>query len=246
MTTAPAAARTGQLMLAGQAAAPDGPVDLTVMWTMHRGFRRDLENFARAVPATPVDARATWAALALRWAEFSTILHGHHSGEDAGIWPLLLERVDAAGDIDGLSTLEAMTAEHRVIDPLLDACGAGFRRMTVTPGASTRNALAEHLVAAHEHLGKHLAHEEREAMALVQRHLTQEEWLSISVEYFEKPLTSRELMRLAAWVIHELPAEAVDRMRSEPKVPLLLLVWRFFLRRPFERRERRAFGYLPA
>jgi len=33
----------GQLLLRGQAAAPDGPVDLTVMWTMHRGFRRDLE-----------------------------------------------------------------------------------------------------------------------------------------------------------------------------------------------------------
>jgi hypothetical protein len=32
-------------------------------------------------------------------------------------------------------------------------------------------------------------------------------------------------------------------MRSEPKVPLLLLVWRLLLRRPFERRERRAFRY---
>lgn len=243
MTTAPTTPRTGQLMLPGQAAAPDGPVDLTVMWTMHRGFRRDLENFARAVPATPLDDRATWAALAARWDVFSRILHDHHSGEDAGVWPLLLERVEAAGDAEGRSTLEAMAAEHRVIDPLLDACAAGFRRMTVTPGAATRDTLAQHVSAAREHLGEHLAHEERDAMALVQRHLTQEEWLRISVEYFEKPLTSRQLLAVAAWVLHELPAEAVDRMRLEPKVPLLILVWRLFLRRPFERRERRAFRY---
>ena len=243
MTTTPRA--TGQLVLPGQAAAPDGPVDLTVMWTMHRGFRRDLENFSRAVPATPVDDRATWTALAARWEEFAQILHGHHSGEDAGIWPLLLERTDAAGDVDGRSTLQAMAAEHRVIDPLLDACGSGFRRMAVTPGGATRDALSQHVAAAHHHLGEHLAHEERDAMTLVQRHITPDEWLRISDEYFGKPLTARELLRVAAWVLHDLPAEAIERMRTDPKVPTLIAVWRLFLRRPFERRERRAFRYLP-
>jgi hypothetical protein len=242
MTTT-SATRTGQLMLPGQAAAPDGPVDLTPMFTMHRGFRRDLENFARAVSVTPVDDAVTWAALARRWTLFASILHHHHSGEDAGLWPLLLDRVDATGDAEARRTLEAMAAEHGVIDPLLDRCAAGFRRMTVTPGAATREALARDVAAAQDHLGEHLAHEERDAMALVQRHLTQEEWVRISVEYFDKPLSSRELVRLAAWVLHELPAEALDRMRFEPKVPTLILVWRLFLRRPFERRERRAFRY---
>jgi hypothetical protein len=245
MTTAVTSPRTGQLLLAGQAAAPDGPVDLTVMWTMHRGFRRDLEQFTRAVPATPVDDAATWTALAGRWDVFARILHGHHTAEDTGIWPLLLERVDAAGDAEGRSTLEAMAAEHRVIDPLLDACASGFRRMVVTPGSATRDALAQHVETARARLGEHLAHEERDAMALVQRHLTQDEWLRISVAYFEEPLTSRELLGIAAWVLPGLPTEALDRMRTEPKVPLLILVWRLALRRPFERRERRAFRYLP-
>jgi hypothetical protein len=243
MTTT-AAHRTGQLMLPGQAAAPDGPVDLTIMWTMHHGFRRDLQNFERAVPATPLGDQATWSALTTRWDRFARILHGHHSGEDAGIWPLLLERVDAAGDDEGRSTLEAMAAEHRVIDPLLDACAAGFRRMAVTPGAVTRDALARHVSAAREHLQEHLAHEERDAMQLVQRHLTLDEWLRLSIEYFDKPLTARELLGVAAWVLHDLPTEALDRMRSEPKVPTLILVWRLFLRRPFERRERRAFRHV--
>ena len=242
MTTAPTA-RTGQLVLPGQAAAPDGPVDLTVMFTMHRGFRRDLENFARAVASTPMDEHATWQALAARWAVFARILHGHHAGEDAGIWPLLLDRVDAAGDAEGGATLEAMAAEHSEIDPLLDACAAGFRRMAITPGAATRDALARQVAAAREHLDEHLAHEERHALVLVQRYLTQEEWQRVSVEYFDKALTTRELLGLAAWVLHELPDEALDRMRQEPKVPPLLLAWRLLLRRPFERRERRAFRH---
>ena len=41
-TLVPRSGAPGQLLLAGQAAAPDGPVDLTMMWAMHHGFRRDL------------------------------------------------------------------------------------------------------------------------------------------------------------------------------------------------------------
>jgi hypothetical protein len=229
-------------MLAGQAAAPDGPVDLTVMFLMHRGFRRDLDAFGRAVPATPIGDRATWSALEERWQVFAQILHDHHAGEDAGLWPLLLERVDAARDGEGRAVLEAMSAEHGRIDPLLDACGAGFRRMAGAPDAAARDALALDLEATREHLGAHLAHEERDAMRLVQSHLSQDDWQRVSVEYFEKPLTARQLMRVAAWVLHDLPTSGVDRLRrGDPKGPVLILLWRLLLRRPFERRERRAF-----
>jgi hypothetical protein len=243
MTRTPTRRPTGQLMLAGQAAAPDGPVDITTMFLMHRGFRRDLDAFAAAVPATPLDDPATWAALEQRWRVFAEILHGHHSGEDAGLWPLLLARVDA----DGRATLEAMSAEHARIDPLLDACSAGFAQMARAPSAAARDALAQRLAETRDHLGRHLAHEERDAMRLVQAHLTQDDWQRISVEHFEKPLTTRQLMRVAAWGLHELPPEGVERLRrGDPKGPVLILMWRLFLRRPFDRRERRAFRYLRA
>jgi len=244
MTATPTPRPTGQLMLPGQAAAPDGPVDLTVMFLMHRGFRRDLEDFGRALPAIPLEDGATWSALAERWQVFAQILHDHHAGEDAGLWPLLLARIDSAGDGEGRATLEAMSAEHRRIDPLLDACATGFHRMARAPDASARDALAGDLAAATEHLGAHLGHEERDAMRLVQAHLTQDDWQRLSVEYFEKPLTARQLMRVAAWVLHDLPPAGVDRLRrGDPKGPVLILMWRLFLRRPFERRERRAFRY---
>jgi hypothetical protein len=155
--------------------------------------------------------------------------------------------VDVAGDADGLATLEAMSAEHSRIDPLLDACSTGFAWMARSPGAAGRDTLAGEIAAAHEHLDAHLAHEERDAMRLVQAHLSQEDWQRVSVEYFEKPLTTRQLLGVAAWGLHELPSEGVDRLRrGDPKGPVLILMWRLFLRRPFERRERSAFRYVAA
>jgi hypothetical protein len=39
-----------QLMLPGQAAAPEGPVQAMPMYLMHHAFRRDLAAFAAAAP----------------------------------------------------------------------------------------------------------------------------------------------------------------------------------------------------
>ena len=74
---------------------------------------------------------------------FATALHHHHSGEDAGLWPLLLSRADAAGR----TLLEAMEAEHGEIDPILQACAAGFARLAERPDADARAALVVRLVA---------------------------------------------------------------------------------------------------
>src|ERR1700755_1791807 len=86
-----------QLFLPGQAAAPDGPVDVAPMYVMHRAFRRDLDAFAAVVPVVAVADRARWALIARRFEFFGTVLHKHHHGEDVALWPLLADRgADAA------------------------------------------------------------------------------------------------------------------------------------------------------
>src|SRR4051794_7787619 len=239
----PAAVR--QLMLPGQAAAPEGPVDAMPMYLMHHAFRRDLAAFAAAVPATPVEDRATWRRLRQRWELFATVLHKHHSGEDAGLWPMLLERVDAAGDAEGRRTLEAMEAEHEEIDPTLQACADGFARLAQEPDADARAALAVRLVAARERLGAHLRHEERDAMALVQQHLTQEDWDAMVREHFDKGVTPRYQAQVLPWAAHGVTAAGIKEVAGKAG-PVVGLVWRLALKRPFERRERAAFRSLPA
>lgn len=243
-----------QLSLPGQAAAPAGPVDVAGMYVMHAAFRRDLDRFAAAVPATPVGERRVWRALERRWALFAGTLHKHHSAEDAGLWPLLRERAAAAGDPAAVTTLDAMEAEHEQVDPLLAACAAGFAALAAggdrTGGDRTgghgadavRDRLAADVAALRDRLGAHLVHEERDAMALVQAHLTEADWLRLDEEHFMAAYSPRDVLATLPWVFDGLPAHARARVPGGPTVPVLARL----LRRGYDRRERAAFRHLPA
>lgn len=227
-----------QLRLPGQAAAPEGPVPMHVMYVMHHAFRRDLAAFAAAAPATPVADRDTWKALADRWALFAEVLHAHHTGEDTGLWPFLMERADAYGR----ATLEAMEAEHSEIDPLLDACSAGFALLADRSDEDARAALTVRLVAARESLGRHLAHEETEAIALVQQLMSPEDWHRVDDEHFKKGHGVGYFARLVPWAAHGLSRDLRAQAFAEAGKPFEVLWW--LTRRGFERRERRAFRHL--
>src|SRR4051794_1388009 len=247
MTTSSLSTSTPQVTFPGQAAAPHGPCDLLPMFLMHHAFRRDLRRFTAAASATPLEDGATWRALETRWRSFARILHHHHSGEDRVLWPLLLARVDAAGDTAGRATLEAMEAEHDEIDPLLAGCAEGFARLAaagqIEGDADSRAALVVRLAATRERLGAHLGHEESDAMTLLQRHLTQQEWHALDKE-FAKDYKPSDVFFALPWVLHEVPADLWEPVRGFVGAPMAAL-WRLTLRGPFERRERRAFRYVP-
>jgi type IV secretory pathway VirJ component len=211
---------------------------MTLMYVMHHGFRRDLAAFAAATQATPTSDRATWQALARRWATFSRVLHHHHSGEDAGVWPTLMARTDDAGR----AVLEAMEAEHEQIDPALEACGAGFARLAAHADEDARAALAVRLVATREALGRHLEHEETEAIAIIQTVLTDAEWQALDKEYFQKNASLSLVKTLVPWALHGLDPAALDRIMGHAAVPHRVM-WAL-TRGGFARREQQAFRYV--
>jgi hypothetical protein len=227
-----------QVLLPGQAAAPAGPVDMTMMYVMHHAFRRDLAAFVSAGTATPLGDRTTWRALAKRWELFAVALHHHHSGEDAGLWPLLMSRADA----DARQVLEAMEAEHSEIDPILEACAAGLARLAATGDHDARAALVVRLAAGQASLARHLAHEETEAIALIQQLMTNAEWHQLEEEHFKpKDLSPRTLLRLLPWVMHALPQSA--RRQLFGAAPTAQRIAWLATRPGFERSERRTFRY---
>jgi hemerythrin-like domain-containing protein len=212
------------------------------MYGMHHAFRRDLAAFARAVPATPVEDRATWQALQHRWTRFAEVLHHHHTGEDNGLWPLLHERAAAAGDLAAREVLDAMEAEHELIDPLLEACAAGLASMAAGGTADQRAALAASTAATRDCLGRHLEHEETEALALVQRYLTQADWHRMEREHFEDPrMPLRTTLFIVPWVCWEVPDDV--RRRAFAEAGRLMAVLYVVSRRSFARHQRRAFPY---
>jgi hypothetical protein len=236
-TTPPPGAALPQLRLPGQAAAHEGPIDMTMMYLMHHAFRRDLDAFAGAVPRTPVEDRRAWRAMARRWELFSTTLHHHHHGEDTGLWPLLVERANASER----ATLQAMEDEHAEIDPLLAGAAAGFARLSEHPDVDARAALSVRVAAARESLGRHLRHEETEAIALVQRVMTRSDWESVDA-HFKESLPFGLLVKAVPWVLHQVPSEVRLQVFSETGLAHRLL-W-LLTRRGFARREARAFGHL--
>jgi iron-sulfur cluster repair protein YtfE (RIC family) len=227
-----------QLTFPGQTAAHPGPVDMTMMYVMHHGFRRDLAAFATAAMRTPAEAGGTWRALAARWDLFAEVLHHHHSGEDSGLWPLLRERTDP----EGRRLLDAMEAEHAEIDPILAACAAGFARLAGHADEDARAALAVRLCAARECLGRHLRHEETEAIAMIQALLTAQDWERLEREHFRRGVPLARLVQLVPWAAHEVPAPLRRRVFAETGI-LNRLLWAV-TRRGFARREGLAFRYV--
>jgi hemerythrin-like domain-containing protein len=240
MTTSTRADWPRQVRLPGQVAAPEGPVDLKMMYVMHHAFRRDLDAFASAVRNTPVGDRRTWQLLAERWGVFAEALHEHHSGEDSGIWPALLR----LGAPDDVATLEAMEAEHGEIDPLMESCAAGFSRLAQRADGDARAALAVRVAAARESLRRHLAHEETDAIAILQRLLTEADWQALEEEHFSRKVGLRHAARLVPWAAYGVPRETQERVFADVDAGFRML-WRL-TRRGFARREARAFRYAGA
>lgn len=229
-----------QLTLPRQAHTAEGPHDQTGMYVMHHALRRDFARFADAVESTPVAAHEVWTALERRWVAMADVLHHHHSAEDAELWPLLQQHAEATGDEADLRLLADMEAEHAHIDPALANVRDAFASMSRHPCADHRNALGIRLGAAHELLLAHLAHEEKHALPMLQRTLSEEE-----NKAFEKAIEKRYPMRLIpftlSWVMDELPVDARDRLleSTPPGYGLLLRI----VRRRYERGERLAFRY---
>jgi hemerythrin HHE cation binding domain-containing protein/polyketide cyclase/dehydrase/lipid transport protein len=221
----------------GQAATADGPLDLSAMYVMHHAFRRDLRDFARAVPATPAGDTAVWAALARRWHGFATSLHHHHRVEDVWIWPALLRRADA----DGRRVLRAMEDEHAALDPLVEACDNGFRAMTAAADAATHKRLGADLGRIRTVLGEHLAHEETSALPLAQQYLPVAAWKD-SETAARKEFGLADLGFTVPWSAWELPADqfAVAFAHGGTFVRAVLAL----TRRRFHREHRLAFRHL--
>jgi hemerythrin-like domain-containing protein len=204
------------------------------MYLMHRAFRRDLHAFADVVPTVTLDDRARWDRIARRFQFFGTVLHKHHSGEDAAMWPLLAERgADQA-------VLDRLEAEHTGIDPLLTAAAADLRALADGSGdASTRDRLARTTADLRDRLCAHLAHEETEGMALVQRHFSQEDWDRLDREVFSKDYRPREVPAVLGWVVSGLSPEHARRL---PGANAVFLAFGRWMARRFDRREARILG----
>lgn len=231
-------------LLPGQAAAPEGPADLRMMYVMHHGFRRDLTHFCVAVRRTPFSDGRTWRALLARWDLLSTVLHDHHHKEDVVLWPLLRERAESDGDAHALTVLDAMGTEHDQIDPLLLRVRAGLEAMTIGAGTPDRETLTSCVDEAYACLTGHLSHEERDANAVLQARIGGEEWDHLERTKLRGGMSARELTQMLPWAFKDLPDPVACELLAEAPLPLRAMLR--IGRRRFQRLDDAAFVAVPS
>jgi hypothetical protein len=141
----------------------DYKLDMTTMFAYHDALRRDLG------PLAQMTARSDG------WDLFKRFLHAHHDAEDEALWPVVGQAL--IGRSDDLALLAEMEAEHAELAPLLDeiddALDLGDSSPRVRADLATR-------------LRQHLTHEEEAALPLIDRTLTEEQWMQFGEASAEK------------------------------------------------------------
>jgi hemerythrin-like domain-containing protein len=198
----------------GRSPRPAGRVDFTFMYAAHDAFTRDLGRLADAVDA----GRTAEAAVRAGWATFKNQLHFHHTAEDNWLWPALRQKVTRP---DEISVLDAMEAEHLLIDPLLFLVDARITGDDLDGLADGVGALASTLTA-------HMEREEEDALPLVEEYLGADGWAE-----FGKTAGRSEGLRGAAelfpWLLDGAPAETSRRVLGVLPPPARLayrVLWR--------------------
>lgn len=228
-----------QIRLPGQSHVADGPHDHSGMYVMHFALRRDLDNFVSSVRQTPVGDADTWEAMRDRWTFFAEVLHHHHAVEDSTYWPTVERLARERGTSKDVAVLTAMTAEHEDIDPGVHRVTEAFAAVLDHPCEEHRNALDIRVTSLRALLHEHLAHEEREALPVVQRVLTPQEFADVD-SAVQRAYPTRLVLRVLPWALHGIPHDAQEALGSDGRAFRLL---HRLTRGRFERGERRAFRY---
>jgi hypothetical protein len=171
-------------------------LDMTMMYTFHDALRRDLKAVAQ------MTARSDG------WDMFERFLRAHHQAEDDALWPVLREAL--SGQTQDLSLLEEMEAEHAVLGPLLDAIDDALDGGTSAPTARTDLAAR---------LREHLAHEEEEALPVIDRTLNDEQWAQFG-EASVAAIGQDQMPTLLPWVLAGASPERTTAILRELPQPV--------------------------
>lgn len=203
------------------AAAPARTEEMAII---HRIFRRGFPRVAALVrQVAPGDsARAETVGEYLDFHLHG--LHNHHTGEDANIWPRLLER--AAPEAALINRMEAQHAAVAERSERVQALLSAWRRSAVN-GEELATALDEFTAALVEHLDD----EEAYVVPMIRTHITADEWQRFGQEAFEKFTDPEKLTATGELESVTSPEEAEWFLGTLP-LPVKLM-WRFLGRRKY-------------
>jgi len=189
---------------AAQGTPPDAPADVAFMLALHSALRRDLSRLEDV--ANRADGMQVPLTVLAGWDAFRRELDNHHSAEDDDLWPILRPHLSEPTD---LAVLDAMVQEHEQIPEALDAVDAALR------GDGDLREPAQRLSTV---VRNHLEHEEREALPLVESHLTRAQWRRFLLTVRGRR-TLRERPQFLTWILDDASNQDAAAVLSELPPP---------------------------
>ena len=183
----------------------DDPADTRMMGIVHSALKRDLSRARDVLAAEPPPKGRQRVALGEHVSWMLDFLHGHHRGEDQGIWPLVRQRSPEASEL-----LDSMEADHARIAPAAEAAASAAAEYTATTTEAPRQALVAALDELLRVLVPHLDREVAQAMPVVSESISDREWKDIEQRYFVKKKSTKELAMEGHWMIEDIDSEGYD------------------------------------
>jgi hypothetical protein len=184
-------------------------LDWSTMLAIHSALRRDLERVARMARQEEPGAGPRLRS-SLGWVQFKMFLVAHHQVEDEVLWPVLRTKVALVPD--QVAVVDALEAEHAVIEPLLQA----IDEAAADPGPDHRlGDIVDELVGE---LCGHLAHEESEGRDLIDATLSIEDWQNFGRSHGQRLLG--DASTYVPWLLEGADPATVDRFLASIPPPL--------------------------
>jgi hemerythrin-like domain-containing protein len=146
--------------------------DTRDMYLAHAMFRREfslMPSLVRSVPGGDLDRVKI---VADHFELLSNVLMHHHHGEDAYLWPRLLDRAAQ----EAAPVVETMESQHATIEKLDNELVAAVGAWRETGSPASAEVVAAFLDELSAVLKEHMATEETQALPLVEKYITAAEW----------------------------------------------------------------------
>lgn len=147
---------------------PSTAVDMLVV---HRVFRSEFNSMPALITAVPAGDTTRAKVVGDHVKFMMAALHHHHAAGDELVWPKLQSRAP-----DHHADLQRMVDEHTEIATAVDGVESLVSAWTKTADPKGTQALSVAARALSSCVDRHLEDEERNALPVIEDHLTQREW----------------------------------------------------------------------
>ncbi|MBO1754808.1 hemerythrin domain-containing protein [Allobranchiibius sp. CTAmp26] len=194
-------------------------VDVRDMIVVHTAMLREFRLLPEAVARVEPGAVKRAAVIDRHLGLLCDMLHHHHEGEDALLWPRMRERVPAQATV----LIDEVEGQHVRLDAALADVAAARAAWRRDAASTHRDELAGRLRTLYDLLKEHLELEERTVLPLAAGVLTEAEWAAIG-EAGAAGLPKSTLPLVFGMFAYEGdPAVLRDMLKAAPTVPRVVI-----------------------